>query len=247
LDGSHIALFMADPQGWNSYAYGRNNPLRFNDPDGQLFKQAWQAIQGFSNAVVTNNTFGVGRASRDDSYYQQGQRVGDVVSFVQGAVETGIGMAVAAAGAAGGIVTSPTGVGAVAGAGVAAGGLAAAGHGASVSLTAGNNLGKGRDIPTVKDRMWTNRDSYRDSTKSANGHWSKHKNEFPELKNAKEYVSQAHEFANKPPKGTLYRNLENGRDAFYNPRTNTLVLTKDGTPSNMFRPKNGINYFNNLK
>jgi len=30
-----IAENLVDPQRWNKYSYGRNNPLRFNDPDGR--------------------------------------------------------------------------------------------------------------------------------------------------------------------------------------------------------------------
>lgn len=31
---------LVDPQRWNRYAYARNNPLKYNDPDGRVFKLA---------------------------------------------------------------------------------------------------------------------------------------------------------------------------------------------------------------
>ena len=35
--------YLADPQALNSYGYARNNPTRFLDPDGELFKE-WLAV-----------------------------------------------------------------------------------------------------------------------------------------------------------------------------------------------------------
>lgn len=32
-----LEVQLADPQSWNSYAYARNNPLKYNDPDGQFW------------------------------------------------------------------------------------------------------------------------------------------------------------------------------------------------------------------
>ncbi len=38
-NGTHLSTQLADPQSWNSYSYARNNPLKFNDPHGQFWKE----------------------------------------------------------------------------------------------------------------------------------------------------------------------------------------------------------------
>ena len=138
---------LTDPQSWNCYAYASNNPLRYNDPNGEFWKEFWSFSQGAGNSLVSNNAFGLGRQSRSDSYFSAGQTAGDVISLIQGSFETAAGIVTAAGGAAGGVILSPTGVGALAGAGVSAGGLAIAGHGYGTALTATTNLfqGSGRD------------------------------------------------------------------------------------------------------
>jgi RHS repeat-associated protein len=35
---------LADPQRWNRYAYVRNNPLRYVDPDGRVLETPWDAL-----------------------------------------------------------------------------------------------------------------------------------------------------------------------------------------------------------
>jgi RHS repeat-associated protein len=35
---------LLDPQRWNRYAYGRNNPLRYVDPDGRAIETPWDAL-----------------------------------------------------------------------------------------------------------------------------------------------------------------------------------------------------------
>ena len=38
-DGGQVSTQLQDPQSWNSYAYSRNNLLRYNDPDGQFWQE----------------------------------------------------------------------------------------------------------------------------------------------------------------------------------------------------------------
>jgi len=83
--------------------------------------------------------------------------------------------------------------------------------------------------------------------KNALGHWNKHGGEFPEYQNAKQYVEGAQDFIDNPPPGTLTQVRPNGDNLLYNPNTNTFAsATSNGVPKTMFRPWNGINYWNGL-
>ncbi|MBR5025085.1 MAG: hypothetical protein IKX48_08455, partial [Victivallales bacterium] len=76
-------------------------------------------------------------------------------------------------------------------------------------------------------------------------HWAKHGHEFPEYGSEAEYGRGALYFFEHPPPGTLRKTRGNGDCLFYNPRTNTFgVTTADGTPKTMFRPDNGMDYWN---
>jgi uncharacterized protein RhaS with RHS repeats len=83
------------------------------------------------------------------------------------------------------------------------------------------------------------------SVENAFGHWKKHRSEFPELQNAKQYAEKAKDFLNNPPKGTFTKNRPNGDVLRYDPKTNTFgVKGADGSPKTMFRPNDGIDYWN---
>ncbi len=242
--GLSLMLLLSDPQSLNSYSYAKNNPLLFVDPNGEFWTQIWEFSKGAGNAVLTNNALGYGRVSSSNVSFQNGQRVGDVISLIQGSYEAAAGIVAAGTGAAGAVALSPTGIGAVAGVGVSAAGLAGAAHGSAVAGIATHNLFYKN---STEGRIWTQRDKYNDSIKSAYGHYDKHKMEFPEYRNAKEYVEGAHQFYNRPPKGTLYRSLDNGREAYYNQTSNKLLILQQDGPATYMRPKLGIRYFNSLK
>jgi len=82
------------------------------------------------------------------------------------------------------------------------------------------------------------------AVQNALGHWNKHKAEFPELTNSKQYVEAAHSLAANPPATALIK--KRGADTLiYDTSTNTfLVKGADGAPRSMFRPVDGIDYFN---
>lgn len=44
-----LQSYLSDPQGFNSYAYARNNPLRIIDSDGQWFKEVLTGQQSWSS------------------------------------------------------------------------------------------------------------------------------------------------------------------------------------------------------
>ncbi|EPE4188312.1 hemagglutinin repeat-containing protein [Yersinia enterocolitica] len=87
---------------------------------------------------------------------------------------------------------------------------------------------------------------------NAYGHWDKHKREFPEFQNSKQYVEAAHSFVNNPPPGTLVKVRPNGETVYYNPATNTFAVKRvDNVPRTMFKPdpadhgyKSNLDYFN---
>jgi RHS repeat-associated protein len=131
----NIPAALVDPQRWNRYAYVRNNPLRYVDPDG---KDIWDFFAGVGNALSSNALLGAGRGSGNQDFVL-GQRVGDVLSLAGSAIETtaGSGMALS------GVAACGTGVGCLAGAPAIAGGATMAGHGVGMGTAAGISLMKG--------------------------------------------------------------------------------------------------------
>jgi len=84
-----------------------------------------------------------------------------------------------------------------------------------------------------------------DPVRNAYEHWKKHGSEFPEYKNAKQYVDGARDFVNNSPTGTLTKARPNGDTLFYHPGSNTFAVTDaSGALRTMFRPNSGINYWN---
>jgi RHS repeat-associated protein len=89
---------LLDPQRWNRYAYARNNPLRYVDPDGRTIVTYFG---GLFTAFGSNLTGGlVPRPSMSDSDFQFGQHVGDVMSVAAAAWEASVGGGVATGGTA---------------------------------------------------------------------------------------------------------------------------------------------------
>ncbi|MCZ6804625.1 MAG: putative Ig domain-containing protein [Proteobacteria bacterium] len=96
----------------------------------------------------------------------------------------------------------------------------------------------------AKGPLWSSTKG-KSAVENAFGHFKKHKSEFPEFQNAKQYAEGTKKFLNNPPKGILTKTNSRGDTLRYDPNTNTFgVLSKDGAPRTMFRPKNGIDYWN---
>lgn len=113
-----------------------------------------------------------------------------------------------------------------------------------VENSTGINVGSGKQ---KDDQIWTETKKT-DPVSNAYGHWDKHKKEFPEFQNSKQYVDATHSFVSNPPKGTLIKPRPNGDTMYYNPSTNTFaVKNADGTPKTMFRPENGMEYWEKQK
>ena len=63
-----------------------------------------------------------------------------------------------------------------------------------------------------------------------------------------QYVSKAHAFVGHPPKGTLTLTRKNGDTLFYDPKANVFaVASKDGAPRTMFKPDDGMAYWEKQK
>jgi hypothetical protein len=51
---------MYDPQTFNRYAYTRNNPLAYVDPDGRDLEKAWHGLKAFLNSIQVKYSIGFG-------------------------------------------------------------------------------------------------------------------------------------------------------------------------------------------
>lgn len=69
-DDFHNDTHVADPQSWNLYAYGRNNPLRYVDPTGQAATVSTQCSQDGKTCQV-NVTATIAIYAQDSSITQK--------------------------------------------------------------------------------------------------------------------------------------------------------------------------------
>lgn len=102
------------------------------------------------------------------------------------------------------------------------------------------------------DALWNGAKKLWSATNSLSGvrnaykHWMKHSKDFPQFKNAKQYVEGAKDFLHNPPKGTFTKVRNNGDILRYNPFTNTFgVMNNNGIPKTLFKPARGIEYWFN--
>jgi len=92
-------------------------------------------------------------------------------------------------------------------------------------------------------KLWSS-NRMKDSVDNAYQHFKKHRAEFPEIENAKQYVEKAHEFIKNPSPNTLTKIRSNGEKMFYNPGTNVFAVSNvNGSPKTMFKPSNGMKYW----
>ena len=80
---------------------------------------------------------------------------------------------------------------------------------------------------------------------NAVSHWNKHEDEFPKYENAEQYFDGALDVVNNPPEGTLTKTAANGDNLIYDPISNTFaVQSSNGQIRTMFRPSDGLDYWN---
>lgn len=96
---------------------------------------------------------------------------------------------------------------------------------------------------SVDAPLWTSTPDM-SAAENAEHHWRKHGSEFPELHDASQYEAAAHKFVSAPPPGTLVKHHRNGDTLFYDPASNTFAVSRrDGAPRTMFKPDNGMRYW----
>ena len=103
----------------------------------------------------------------------------------------------------------------------------------------------------VKPPLWT---ATKKMTEAQNAfrHFNDHGADFPDVKNALEYVSKAQAFLRNPPPGTLSKVRPNGDIVRYHPATETFgVMDANQAPRTLFKPNpahhghpTNLDYFN---
>ena len=62
------------------------------------------------------------------------------------------------------------------------------------------------------------------------------------------FLTKAHAFGDHPPAGTLHIERSNGDKLLYDPKANLFaVITRDGAPRTIFKPRDGVEYWNEQK
>lgn len=59
-DPKHVSAHLFDPQTLNRYAYTRNNPLAYVDPNGRDLEKAWKDVNTFANSIYVRVSIGLG-------------------------------------------------------------------------------------------------------------------------------------------------------------------------------------------
>ena len=92
-------------------------------------------------------------------------------------------------------------------------------------------------------QIWTSTRT-KNPVQNAFGHWKDHGHEFAELLNSKQYVEQTHNFFTGSRDRLVTKIRPNGEVLLYDVQTNTFaVFTVDGVPKTMFKPTEGIVYW----
>jgi RHS repeat-associated protein len=72
-DPENAGVSPEDPQSWNAYAYARNNPLLYTDPDGMRYKIC--DSEGKNCAEVNDEDYNKWWKSASKSFYQAGGKI----------------------------------------------------------------------------------------------------------------------------------------------------------------------------
>lgn len=116
----------------------------------------------------------------------------------------------------------------------------------------------GKPLPIAADRaaitathygdwpLWSFNRKY-SAEENARYHFERHGPEFG-AKSLEDYMAMVHGFIHSPPEGTHTLKRNNGDTLFYDPNANVFaVMTRKGAPRTMFRPDDGVAYWNRQK
>lgn len=106
-----------------------------------------------------------------------------------------------------------------------------------------------REAPTPRidgKPMWSSNAKY-SAEENAAYHFERNGADF-EARTVDAFVRKAHAFVNDPPRGALTMTRANGDRLVYDEKTNTFaVATRDGAPRTMFKPDDGLEYWERQK
>ncbi len=105
-------------------------------------------------------------------------------------------------------------------------------------------LSKGADkFKKVASSKWAAKKNL-SSVDNAKAKWEKHKKAFPEIKNLQEYIAAAHKFKSLSLPDKQEKKMQNGDLVVFEYKSNVCVVyDKKGLPKTMFRPSDGLLYF----
>jgi hypothetical protein len=83
-----------------------------------------------------------------------------------------------------------------------------------------------------------NNGCWQGGAKNALDHYKKHKDDFPHLNNAKEYVDEASDFVSNPPSSaSVVTRQRDGTKVVYDPKSNRIGFqNKSGEPASYYKP-----------
>lgn len=222
-DFSQLQTQLVDPQSWNSYAYARNNPLKYNDPDGQFWDTvvdvgftAWDGaryVKSFADATAGAITSGIGLATNNERWVNVGDA--QLSQGIQGMKNAGGDLAWDAAGTA--IPFVPV-----------------------AGIKGIKYADKAFDAAKVSGKYnWGN-------AKTLGKHFAEHGADFG-AKNAEDYAKQAQQFYKNAEKSGYEKVVgQDGVTRLYDSKTNTFgSYGPDGSAKTFFKPSNGQNYWGN--
>ena len=130
---------------------------------------------------------------------------------------------------------------------VAGGGQNAPGASSASDSDTGSSVQQARATPLVDGKpMWApNRQHSADE--NARYQFAKNGGDFG-ARTESDYVVKVHAFVERPPSDAQFLDRRNGDRLIYAPRVNTFaVVTKDGAPRTMFKPRDGAAYWSEQK